>query len=41
MTEKKTKPHDDDKPAEAPKPFNPPREAGEWVLGPNGPKRKE
>lgn len=37
-TEKKPEP----KPAEKPhQPFVPPREAGEWTLGPTGPQRKE
>lgn len=39
MSEKKPKP--EAQPEKQPQPFHPPREAGEWVLGPNGPQRKE
>jgi len=41
VTEKKQKPEEPVKPAAPAQPFVPPRVAGEWVLGPTGPVRKE
>lgn len=41
MSEKSKPEPKPEAPAPVPPPFHPPRIAGEWVLGPNGPQRKE